>query len=107
MSLCLKVKVHNFGLFFVNSIVVGLLFLLFFVVIKNQIAANYMQQFLNEYKDLCKNGFQYNERSYTVTLRYFCCNVPARQFLKSIKGHTGHNACKRCTVEGIYHESCF
>ena len=32
------------------------------------------------------------------------CKALVRKFLKSIKGHYGYFACKRCTVERIYYK---
>lgn len=33
----------------------------------------------------------------------FCCDMPARAFIKCCKSHTGFYACERCTVKG---ETC-
>lgn len=30
----------------------------------------------------------------------FCCDMPARSFIKCCKGHTSYYACERCSVKG-------
>lgn len=49
---------------------------------------------------LQKEGFSINNNNFTVRVKAFICDRPARSFLKSIKNHGGYFACERCTVEG-------
>lgn len=65
----------------------------------------FLEEFLNEYEDLSHNGFIFQDKHYQVVLKLFCCDAPARQFLKCIKGHTGYYSCERCLVRGSY-ENC-
>ena len=37
-----------------------------------------------------------------MKLRCFCCDTPARSFLKCIVGHTEYFACERCVIKGIW-----
>lgn len=39
-----------------------------------------------------------------IELLAFCCDTPARAFIKCIVGHNHYNGCDRCCVKGIYVE---
>ncbi|XP_066933287.1 uncharacterized protein [Clytia hemisphaerica] len=61
----------------------------------------FLEDFLNEYRDLKENGFfTEDNRHFSVVLWCMTCDAPARQFLKCIKGHGGYFACERCTIKG-------
>ena len=62
----------------------------------------YLHDFLNELDKLKDNGILYDKRKITVQVKCFCCDAPARCFLKCIIGHTGYFACERCIVEGMW-----
>ena len=62
-----------------------------------------LQDFLEEYQALEAHGMQFNGKRYNVLVNCWCCDAPARAFLKCIKGHTGYYACERCKVKGLYH----
>ena len=61
----------------------------------------YLEDFLDDYRQLHEMGFVYKGIRYNVNLRCWICDAPARSFLKCIKGHSGYYACERCKVEGI------
>ena len=71
----------------------------------------FMRDFLDEYNLLKQNGISYNGSVLSVSIKFFCCDAPARAFLKKIKNHTGYNSCERCMVHGgyegrvVFHES--
>lgn len=60
----------------------------------------FCDQFFNEVKKLQRDGIEISGRHFDFTIKCFICDTPARSFLKSTIGHTGKNACERCTVEG-------
>ena len=37
---------------------------------------------------------------FNLGLLFFACDTPARQFLKSVKGHSGFYSCEICTAKG-------
>lgn len=60
----------------------------------------YMNDFIEEINLLQKNGVCIEGKKYTVQLKHIICDIPARKFLKQIKGHGGYAACERCEVYG-------
>lgn len=62
----------------------------------------FLEDFLEEYQHLAADGMLFNGKRYTVQIRSWICDAPARSFLKCIKGHTGYFACERCKVKGFH-----
>ncbi|XP_011155246.1 uncharacterized protein LOC105192669 [Harpegnathos saltator] len=60
----------------------------------------YMNDFIEEINLLQKNGIVVDKKKYTVQLLHIICDIPARKFLKQIKGHGRYAACERCEVNG-------
>lgn len=71
---------------------------------KPESASEFLKEFLEEYETLCQSGIEIGDTVVEFELKCFSCDAPARQFLKSIKGHTGYYSCERCTVKGERHE---
>ncbi len=63
---------------------------------------DYLKDFIAEIEQLIHSGFSWLGKVFSVTLRAFICDAPARAYLKCIKGHTGYFACEKCTTEGTY-----
>ena len=60
----------------------------------------YLNDFLEEYKDLKENGSVLNDKHYSVQFWCMTCDAPARQFIKCIKEHRGFFACERGVIKG-------
>ena len=64
----------------------------------------FVKKFLDELIDLQQHGvkFIHGEKNYCipVSTKAWVCDAPAREWLKNTKGHSGYNACERCTMEG-------
>ncbi len=69
-------------------------------------ANTYLQNFLEEYKQLKKDGVFYDGRHHTVSICGVTCDAPARAFGTGTRGHASRNACPRCKTNGIFHR-CF
>ena len=65
-------------------------------------AHEFLRDFVAEMSDLQTNGIFVNDKFFAVKLSAVICDAPARAFLKCIKGHSGYNACERCTQEGNF-----
>ena len=61
-----------------------------------------LEDFLEELTSLCLSGVKHAGKHYPLSVKYFCCDAPARQFLKSIISHNGYNACEHCEIRGQY-----
>ena len=66
---------------------------------------DFLIDFLEELDEVIHAGISCGDRTYDVKIGAFICDAPARAFLKSIKGHTGYDACERCTVHGYYKDN--
>ena len=52
--------------------------------------------FLEKYSRLKESGVAVYGVVFNVRLLFFTFDVPARQFLKCVKGHSGYYSCERC-----------
>lgn len=64
----------------------------------------YLQDFVDEAKQLASVGFEMNGQRFTANIACFICDAPARAFLKQIKAHSGYFGCERCVQKGTYSE---
>ena len=62
----------------------------------------YLQDFIEEVNRLNVAGIIHEEKHYKFGVKCFCCDAPARCFLKCIIGHSAYFACERCVVEGTW-----
>jgi len=60
----------------------------------------YLNDFIEEINLLQKDGVYIDKKKYAVQLKHIICDIPARKFLKQIKGHGGYAACEQCEVYG-------
>ena len=67
----------------------------------------YFLDFLHEYKQIAENGFAWNDKIYSVKIKALVCDAPARQFVKSIKGHSGYYSCERCEIKGNWEQGMY
>lgn len=60
----------------------------------------YLQDLVEELEKLTNHGVSFDSKQYAFNLKCFCCDAPARSFLKGIVGHTGYFSCERCRIKG-------
>lgn len=60
----------------------------------------YLHQFIIEINELQADGLLINGQRFSICIKRFICDRPARAFLKCIKSHGGYWACERCNVRG-------
>lgn len=56
----------------------------------------YLRKFIKELNHLLKNGFEVESKKFSLKIRIFICDTPARALLKYTKGHTSFNGCEKC-----------
>lgn len=61
---------------------------------------DYLLPFITEIKEVLTEGITCNNQNYSISLRAFICDAPARSFVLKTKGHTGYNCCIKCTQKG-------
>ena len=62
----------------------------------------YLSDLIEELNHLLVNGIHYKSAVIKVVILFFVCDSPARQFIKSIKSHSGYSGCDHCTDRGVY-----
>lgn len=62
----------------------------------------FLKDFVSELKVLLTNGFVFMGICYRVVFDCMVCDMPARAFVKAVKGHGGYCACEKCEVTGTY-----
>ncbi|KAK5647815.1 hypothetical protein RI129_002707 [Pyrocoelia pectoralis] len=72
-------------------------------------ANEFLEMFVKEAVDVVNNGLEMNGRIVTVKVFGLICDVPAKSFVLSVKGHGGYDSCTKCTIHGDYqnHGVCF
>lgn len=63
----------------------------------------YLREFCEELQHLLAYGFICNNAHFSVRVRSFPCDAPARAFALNIYGHAGRNPCHKCKIVGKYH----
>ncbi|KAF0759468.1 Uncharacterized protein FWK35_00006114 [Aphis craccivora] len=56
---------------------------------------DFLKEFVEEAKELNKNGICINNTLYTFSINAFSCDAPAKSFILKIKGHSGFYSCSR------------
>ena len=62
----------------------------------------FLQDFVHEMLDLEKNGLVLNNVVHKIRISAFVCDMPARSYVKCVKGHGAYGGCDRCTQHGVY-----
>lgn len=62
----------------------------------------FLNKFVQELSNLKKHGITQTGRKVDIKIRSFCCDTPARSFIKSVKAHNGYHGCDRCSIRGDY-----
>jgi hypothetical protein len=60
----------------------------------------FLKDFVVELKELLSIGIVVKEVRYSVKVRCFVCDAPARAYVKGVQGHTGRCACEHCMQTG-------
>ena len=61
-----------------------------------------LNDFVDELKTLLSSGIVFENGIVDVTVNGFCCDTPARAFVKCTKSHTGYFGCDRCDQKGQF-----
>lgn len=65
----------------------------------------FVDKFICEINELLCNGLIIEQTHFSVKIKTFICDTPARPYLKCVKGHMSFDGCKRCHVKGKKHEN--
>ncbi|KAJ8666232.1 hypothetical protein QAD02_007894 [Eretmocerus hayati] len=65
----------------------------------------YLDDVIAELNHLCKERTFIKGRHFEIEIKCFCCDKPARSFLKCVVNHGAYYACDRCWVIGFYYSN--
>ena len=68
---------------------------------KPKSAEIFLADFVTEFCSLKKYGIFVNGNHFNIHAKAFVCDVPARAFIKGIKGHNGYYGCEKCIQKGM------
>ncbi|XP_036340755.1 uncharacterized protein LOC118750128 [Rhagoletis pomonella] len=61
---------------------------------------DFLNEFVDELNGLITDGLQFQNKRFTIKIRCFVMDAPARAFVLGIKGHSGYYSCTRCCEKG-------
>lgn len=70
---------------------------------------DFLSYFISDLQILLRDGINFENKTFRVSIRAICCDAPARAFVKCIKGHNAYYGCDRCIQKGsqVNHRTVF
>lgn len=66
---------------------------------------DFLTELVDEINVLNSEGIRIENKQFNVRVHCFICDMPARAFLKCVKGHTGFYSWERCSIKGVKSKS--
>ncbi|KAG5890869.1 hypothetical protein JTB14_002812 [Gonioctena quinquepunctata] len=63
---------------------------------------HFLEAFVNELVTLRNEGLNVNNKMIQIQMGSFCCDTPARAFVKNTKSHNGNSGCDKCVDKGVH-----
>lgn len=60
--------------------------------------ALFLDEFISEFNSILREGVEIDGQVFTVNFMGLVNDLPARAFLKNVKGHAGFHGCERCDI---------
>lgn len=57
---------------------------------------DFLSYFISDLQILLRDGINFENKTFRVSIRAICCDAPAQAFVKCIKGHNAYYGCDRC-----------
>ncbi|KAJ8671130.1 hypothetical protein QAD02_002389 [Eretmocerus hayati] len=70
---------------------------------KPQNLEDYLDEFVRDLNNILITGVKIKSRRFMIRIRCFICDIPARAFVKKIKGHSSFDGCERCNIHAHTH----
>ena len=83
---------------FSNVFIIGV----FFGESKPSSCPNFLREFIDEYAEIQRAGFQLHGYNVTLAITTVICDAQARAFVKCVKQYNHTFGCDKCCVEGEY-----
>ena len=75
---------------------------LFYGIKKPDNLSEYLDDFVNEYKDLERHGIDCFGKHLLVKIDSVICDAPASAFVKNVKSYSGYHGCDKCIQHGVW-----
>lgn len=62
----------------------------------------YLEEFVSELSEYLENGLIINNQVVHVAVKSFCCDTPARCYIRNIRSFNSFYGCDKCLVRGDY-----
>lgn len=62
----------------------------------------FFSNFITEVKHLHENAINFGPVTISIKCRSFCCDTPARSYIRAVLGHNSYQGCDRCYVQGVF-----
>lgn len=63
---------------------------------------DFFSEFICECKQLSENPLTAQNKIINISFGSFCCDTPARAFIKGTKAHNSYRGCDKCEAKGVY-----
>lgn len=63
---------------------------------------DFFREFVNEVSELHQNYLQVDGKTIKIKCESFCCDTPARSYIKGTMAHNSYEGCDKCMVRGVY-----
>ena len=67
-------------------------------------SVEFLRDFVDDYKQVLKEGIQFRGARLCVKLRCIVCDAPAKAFVLNTVSHNSYFGCGRCTQKGTYYK---
>jgi len=62
----------------------------------------FLKDLVNDINNLTSNGIYYSTKLYSIKIKAFICDAPAKSFITFTKGHSRYYSCTKCYEKGTY-----
>ncbi|XP_076071517.1 uncharacterized protein LOC143042895 isoform X1 [Mytilus galloprovincialis] len=63
---------------------------------------DFLNDTVNDLLEICRDGFVFDGRNFTVSISCIICDAPAKALVKNNKQYSGYCGCDRCNQNGEY-----
>ena len=70
--------------------------------IKPASLSDYLREFVEDCKNLEKDGLVVGDQHYSFRISAVACDAPARAFVKGVKCYGGYGGCDKCKQHGTW-----
>lgn len=62
----------------------------------------FLKDLVDDINNLTSNGIYYNTKLYSIKIKGFICDAPAKSYITFTKGHSGYYSCTKCYEKEVF-----